>query len=54
MAENSARVEVRKLRKKLRQIENLEKLERDLTPEEYTKVLMYIVFLLYIDRIELY
>jgi hypothetical protein len=30
--------EIRKLRKKLRQIENLERLERDLTKEEREKV----------------
>ena len=31
-------VELRKFRKKLRQIEKLEELERDLTDEEFSKV----------------
>jgi hypothetical protein len=31
-------MEIRKLRKKLRQIENLECIDRDLTDEEYVKV----------------
>ena len=38
MAENSTKTDVRKLRKKLRQIEHLERLERDFTQEEYEKV----------------
>lgn len=38
MAAAASQSEIRKLRKKLRQIENLERLERDLTQEEREKV----------------
>lgn len=38
MAEHDLFPEIRKLRKKLRQIENLENVQRPLTPEEQTKV----------------
>ena len=38
MAERDVFTEIRKLRKKLRQIENLENVQRPLTPEEEAKV----------------
>ena len=38
MTRNERELEIRKLRKKLRQIENLELLERDLSEEECLKV----------------
>lgn len=36
--EKGLSVEIRKLRKKLRQIEHLDQLDRELTDEEYLKV----------------
>ena len=39
---NGLSPEIRKLRKKLRQIENLELLERDLTVEEHAKVSIFL------------
>lgn len=39
-ARTSAALEIRKLRKKLRQIEHLERLEREWTDDEYDKVFL--------------
>ena len=38
LEKQSVAIELRKFRKKLRQIEKLEELERDLTEEEFLKV----------------
>ena len=38
MATKEVEVQIRKLRKKLRQVENLESADRDLTPDEVKKV----------------
>lgn len=37
-------IEIRKLRKKLRQIEHLEQVDRDLTEEEYSKVIKLLYY----------
>ena len=41
MTRNERDLEIRKLRKKLRQVENLELLERDLSEEECLKVFCF-------------
>lgn len=43
-ARTGAALELRKIRKKIRQIENLESLDRDLTDEELNKVGIYLFF----------